>query len=373
MIRRLRSRPPIDTLPTDTRAERRSLGRRLYLAGLGVGVVTLVNILFGHLVFLRADGLVVREQLAVSATSLARLTAVHVREGDVVSAGDRLATVESADMIERMGVLSAREGELIAQLATLDVKTQSLEALLPVARDRAHQSAALVADYKRLRGRSLVTAASQDEAFESSFEASQALIDLEGELSALEQQVTAIANAKAETTKAIVRMRQHYADGEVRAPFEATVGADLPPPGLVVRPGDALMTLHYGSPHVVAFVPNDYLFGVTPGQVVDLHAGRAHSRARIEAILPYAEALPPEFQRIFRPRDRYRLVRLTIEELEAFPVLEKVRIRNCWLFCSMEGEAPGQAVDAGDAALRGATNTRPMASPDILKVRMNAT
>lgn len=341
MIRKLRKRTSVDVITGESRRQQGALGRRLYSGLLVVGALALANLLVGHTVFLRADGLVVQERMVVSSTFLAQVSDLSVREGERVKAGEQLALLESPEMIDRLAALSSREGDLIAELANLQVKSRELAAVLPVATDRAEATGKRVQDYKRLRSRGLVTATAQDDAYEASFEAQQSLVALRGELSSLTEQREAIERARAETRLAIDRLRAHYADGLVVAPVDGTIGSALPPPGLVIRPGDPLLTLHYGLPHIVAFVPNNYLFRVKPGQRVSVKAGPRRTIGVVDSILPLAEALPPEFQRTFRPRDRHHLIRLRLVEPEAFPLNEKVRLGNCWFFCGTEPAPAG--------------------------------
>src|SRR5262245_15736640 len=63
-------------------------GRTVYLAMLAVLLFSLADFLFGNLVAFQADGLVIRDRIAVATTYLARVTSVDVREGRLVREGD---------------------------------------------------------------------------------------------------------------------------------------------------------------------------------------------------------------------------------------------------------------------------------------------
>lgn len=333
MIRTIKTRRRPDALVNDVRRERNSLGRRIYVVLLAAGAVAIVNYLVGDMVFLRADGLVVRDRTVIASAYLAELTTVEVREGDVVAAGQPLLTVQSAEMIDRLGQLSAREGELIARLSEIKVKARTYQKLKPIAEMRVRESATVVSDQGPARARGLITAASRDDAMSNYYEATQALVALDAEQEALGEELAALEAARANTRLAIERLTEHYADGTIDAPRAGTVVGEVPAPGLVVKPGDPILTLYSGRPYIVAFVPAHYLPGLVSGDRVRVTSGRISTVGTVDEVLPVAQALPPEFQRSFRPRDRHRMVRLKIDEAVAFPVLDKVRIRDCWIAC----------------------------------------
>jgi hypothetical protein len=49
----------------------------------------------------------------------------------------------------------------------------------------------------------------------------------------------------------------------------------------------------------------------------------------VETLLSVADALPPEFQSMFRPRDRGRLVRIRLPAGHPFAVSQKLQVRGC--------------------------------------------
>ena len=71
----------------------------------------------------------------------------------------------------------------------------------------------------------------------------------------------------------------------------------------------------------------------------------------VEALLTVADALPPQFQNMFRPRDRSRLVRISVPAEHGLAILQKVIVR------SQDSGAPHDASGAGSpkgpAALTG--------------------
>jgi hypothetical protein len=112
MIKAIRKRARPDNLKNQVRAGGKSLARRLYLFALsGVGVI-LVTTLIGPLLFLDADGLVMRERSIISPDYNARVMAVHVKPGDQVVAGQQLISVVSSETLDRIADLTAKVAAL---------------------------------------------------------------------------------------------------------------------------------------------------------------------------------------------------------------------------------------------------------------------
>jgi hypothetical protein len=108
------------------------------------------------------------------------------------------------------------------------------------------------------------------------------------------------------------------------------VGAKIPVVGQVAPVGYTLFDVYGERSSVLAYLPEMYLFPLREGQSVEVSAaGRTRAIGTIEAILPVADALPPEFQNMFRPRDRGRLVRIALPADTKFAVSEKIRVTGC--------------------------------------------
>ena len=73
MIRSLKKRPRSDALANEKRLPPHSLGRIIYLSLLGIFSIAILNYLFGDLVFLHADGLVLRDKTVVAPSYVARI------------------------------------------------------------------------------------------------------------------------------------------------------------------------------------------------------------------------------------------------------------------------------------------------------------
>ncbi|MCK1975366.1 hypothetical protein LNK20_22035, partial [Bacillus safensis] len=68
---------------------------------------------------------------------------------------------------------------------------------------------------------------------------------------------------------------------------------------------------------------------VRKGMTVNVSGGAQSAKGKIETILTVADALPAEFQNMFRPRDRSRLIRIALANENPFAVSQKVTISGC--------------------------------------------
>jgi len=109
---RLRKRPRFDNLQNEVRKRGRSWGRWVYLA-LVLGLLFWVlDSFFGNYIYLRAEGLVLRERVVIATQYPAAVTELRVREGWNVTKGELLAQLRSQSVEERLAKLHAQLGKL---------------------------------------------------------------------------------------------------------------------------------------------------------------------------------------------------------------------------------------------------------------------
>ena len=113
------------------------------------------------------------------------------------------------------------------------------------------------------------------------------------------------------------------------ATAEGTVGARVPVAGQVVKVGDELLQVNSGKAYIIAYMPDMYLFEVKSGDKVSIGGGSHRVAGEVESILTVADALPAEFQNMFRPRDRSRLIRVKLPDDHGFAVSQKIRVGGC--------------------------------------------
>ena len=137
-MRRLRKRPRADKLENQKRKQASNIGRRVYLAILVLFALSMGNYMWGDFFILRGNGLVLRDQAVVAATFVARVSDVLVKEGQSVHKGDVLMKLESTEVLERLANLSIRGAELSQRAAELQLRSQVVMQLLPLASKGHH-------------------------------------------------------------------------------------------------------------------------------------------------------------------------------------------------------------------------------------------
>ena len=326
MVKSLRKRPRPDALKTEQRRATNMTGRLVYLFMLAALVLAGINFLFGDMVFLRADGLVLRDKTTVSTTYLARVESVNVESGQAVSSGMPILQVQSTEILERLAELSSKKASLTAKAAEFKMRAGKATSLLPLAKKREDESAKMLKKFDDLSGRNVVTLAQYGDALRARFDARQSFVEIEAQERALNGELDAIDAARLDAEKALARLRNHYADGIVQATVDGAVGTSVPSRGDVYRPGETILEIYSGKAYVLAYLPRRYLFGVKVGTAVEVKSGRHNATGIISDILPVTGALPNEFQNSFKPRDRNQLARITFDEPSPFPLHEKVSV-----------------------------------------------
>lgn len=302
--------------------------RRIYVLILACIGLAILNYAVGDAVILRADGMVVRNRYAVAATYPAKVAAVYVKEGARVEEGQILARLESAEILKDIAQLSLQYADISARDTQIKVRSATNQDLMPLAERHAEQTAGAVRQYSTMKG--LIPTSRQDQALGSEYMTASRLAELKNEARIMEQQLPLMEKAQARAESALLQLDTFYDDGKIRAPVAGIVGAKIPVVGQVAPFGYTLFDVYGERSSVLAYLPEMYLFPLREGQRVEVSAaGRTRAIGTIEAILPLADALPPEFQNMFRPRDRGRLVRIALPADTKFAVSEKIRVTGC--------------------------------------------
>lgn len=334
-MKRIRTRTRIDILASDQRTSPVRWGRRIYFAILLALVFLGLDWAIGDALILRADGLVIADRSVAAATYAARVTKVLVTEGQRVAAGDVVAELESPDMLRDIAQVSARNAELSLRDVQLRARAITLASLMPLAERHARESADVVEKLDTMRTPGLVSSLRRDQALGAEYDAASGLAALRAEAALLASELPAVTHESERAGQTLDKLAASYDNGLVRAPRSGTVGTRLPAPGQVIKFGDELLQIYGDDRHVLAYLPDIYLFTLAPGDQVTLTSGSARAEGTVEALLAVTDALPPEFQSTFRPRDRGQLVRITLNTDNTFAVSQKIQVRGCalgWCF-----------------------------------------
>jgi multidrug resistance efflux pump len=329
-MKSIRARLRVDTLPNQRRSDPIRWGRRIYFA-ICAGLLLLLDYAFGDMVLLRAHGLVVNDRYVMAATYRGKIAAVRVKEGQQAAVGDVLMEIESLDILKDVAQLSTQNAELATREAQLSIRVAVARDLLPLAERHARESASATAVIDNMNIRGLINLTRMDQALGAEYATAARLAELKSEMDVLETQLPLIRASHRRAAAALRQLETIYDNGIVRAPRAGLVGSRVPPPGQVVKFGDELLQLHGQDSVVLAYLPETYLFTLEPEDRVTVHSGSAGATGTIEAILLVTDALPPEFQNMFRPRDRSRLLRVRLPEGHSLAVAQKVTVRGCVL------------------------------------------
>jgi multidrug resistance efflux pump len=326
LIRRLRRRVPADTLHSDPRASRGRIGRWVYLALIVAFFAWLADLFMGSLLRLRADGLVVADQVSVAVPFPAQVVDTAVAAGASVAAGEPVARVASVSLAQDIALLTARNADLLVRRLELERQSRVANAVLPVARHRAGEAEAALEKIEGYRGKGDIGLSLWMQTLRDRFETRERVAELGASLDVAEGALTAVGGAIEDAASALADLRRAYNDGVVRAPIAGTAGLLVARAGEVVAPGQPLMILYRPERYVLAYIETGGLYTVEAGDPVELASGFAQTTGTITEVLPVADQLPPEFQKTFQPRQRGQVVRIALAEASSLPLFAKVAV-----------------------------------------------
>ena len=333
-MQRLRKRPRIDNLGAQQRAGSARWGRTIYLGLLAALGASLGYYLVGDMFVLSADGTVLKERHAIDAGYAAKITDVYVKQGESVQKGDPLLKLESFSMVKEIADMTLREGELALREGQLRSRLTQIRFLTPLAERSAKENSSTVARFDQVSSKGIVPATTRNGAVRDSLAASERLVELQSQGESTQAELELLARSRATSTAAMAQLHSIYDDGNVRATADGVIGARVPVAGKVVQFGENLTDINGGTSYVLAYLPDSYLFATKEGMAVTVTNGADSVTGRIESILGVADALPDEFQNMFRPRDRSRLMRIALDDETPFAISQKVWVTGCALgFC----------------------------------------
>jgi multidrug resistance efflux pump len=327
-IKSLRSRPRPDNLKNQPRTSQ-SLARRIYLASLLLGAGWIGLQIFGPLVFLDADGMIMQDHKVVGADYTAQVLSMTAVPGDRVAAGQRIATLTSTQMLDVLSDLTSRAAQANSRRDQIDARLAAIKAMLPAADQRKSEADAARAAVEMAARHGLTTVTRRAEVSLSGYEAERDVESLHAEATSLLSERTALEGNFNRLAGALDAARATYRDGAVSAPVDGTVGPKAAVPGTVLRPGEPLAVVYHGPQYVVAYLPTNRLYSARPGDRVIVSDGRTRRWGQIERIEGLADALPAEFQSSFRSLERRQVVRVAFDDdAPAFPLLAKITVSD---------------------------------------------
>lgn len=326
MLRRLKNRARPDAHTNQARRPGGNVGRYVYLSLLAAFGLGVANYLWGDMLILHSDGLVLRDQIVIAAPYTSRVESVHVTEGQSVESGELLIRVRSPEVLEKLADLSVRQAELTRQTAETVLRYKTAVQLLPKAAKRESETSGFIKRIEDSANRASVTSQLYESALSANYVASQDRIRLATEAQTLEEQIAQLEEARNSAMAAVNDLKELYGGGVFNAGRSGSIGAAIPFVGTIYSASEPMMSLYSGDSYVLAYLPRRYVFPIELGMKVTISSGRRRAQGVIAEILPVSDALPQEFQNTFKPRDRNQLAKVRISEPEAFPLFEKVRV-----------------------------------------------
>jgi multidrug resistance efflux pump len=302
------------------------MGRRIYLGFLISFAAVGADYLWGDMIIFRAEGFILRDKTIIAATYLAEVEAVMAREGQTVAKDDVILRLKSTEILEKIAVLSVQNADLARRTAELRTRVAVAAQLTPLASRREMESRAAVNGLDSLSKEGLTTAARREEALRALYDAREARVFYAAESEMLKSDIPAVERAREDAAAAFEDLARHYAGGQVRAPASGAIGAAIPSPGEVYRPGEPLLTIYSGEPYGLVYLPSRYLFSIRKGMRVIVRNDRRAAEGTISEILPVSAALPKEFQNAFKPQGRNQLAKIRFNGQTPFSISEKVTV-----------------------------------------------
>ncbi len=332
-MRALRKRLRPDNIPNEQRVARGSMGRIIYLVLLVAFGLAVLNYFFGDFLLLRADGLALRDHSVVATTYIARVEKVDVQQGQIVKKGQPLLQLQSMEVLERIADLSLKRADLAAKATDFKIRADSVEQLLPLAERRAAESKQVIEQFQGMKKEGFVRSVPYAEALRADYDANKDRVSLASQSRVLKEELAALETARADADATFLDLEKLYANGLVRAPVSGAVGAIVPFVGNVYRPGEAMLSIYWGAPYVLVYLPRRYLFPINVGMKLTVTDGQHTEGGVVTDILPVTDTLPKEFQNTFQPSARNQLAKVKLPANSVFPLNQKVTVsRDYGLF-----------------------------------------
>ena len=310
---RLRRRPRFDNLQNEIRKRGRSWGRWVYLAVVLGLLLWVFDSFFGNYIYLRAEGLVLRERVVLATQYPAAVVELRIREGWDVKEGELLARLRSQNVEESLAKLHAQLAAVITRATELSIRDKVNEALYPLAQHRYAIARTARINSEGLVAHGLLAANRRSELVKDEVAGAESQAQLAAERDVIGREAADVKAAVDATQGAIRRLNELYGDGVVNSPVSGIVGSLAVSEGSVVREAEPLMEIFTGPPFVLAYVPEGALYDVQKGDRIRIGIGFGNYYGYVGHTYDMAGQLPKEFQQTFQPVRRERLIRVEFD------------------------------------------------------------
>jgi multidrug resistance efflux pump len=325
---RLRRRPRFDTLQNEVRKRGRSWGRWVYLALVLGLALWLLDSFLGDYIYLRAEGLVLRERVVLATQYPAAVVKLNVRQGWNVRPGKVVARLRSQYIEESLAKLHAQLAGVVTSAAELSIRDKVNDALYPLAQNRYQIARNARINSEGLLSQGLLAVNRHSELVKDEVMSAESRAQLAAERDVIGREAADVRAAIDASQSAISRLTELYGDGVIRSPVDGIVGSLEVSEGSVVREAEPLMEIFTGPPFVLAYVPEGTLYDVQKGDHIRIGVGLASYYGQVGQIYNLAGQLPKEFQQAFQPVNRARLIRVEFDpdQRDLPPLFAKTRL-----------------------------------------------
>jgi multidrug resistance efflux pump len=206
-------------------------------------------------IVLRADGLVLRERVAVAPAFEGRITQVFVRPGDHVEEGQRIAVVKSVSINRTLADLAVEKARLMSKIAELEARRQIIIDTLALAKSSADETASYLNDLNKARAAGLAINKSVQQMTSASLSASEHVASLLAEQRSLSAELDADRTALTQAASAYDELSATYADGVLYASASGDIGASVAPLGQALSTGSGgVADIFTGESFVLAYL-----------------------------------------------------------------------------------------------------------------------
>jgi multidrug resistance efflux pump len=325
---KLSKRPRFDTLQNEIRRRGNSWDRLIYLGLVGAFLVWMFDLFIGDHVYLRADGLVLRDRVVLATQFTAQVEALEVVEGGEVKQGQIVAQLRSKEAEETLAKLSSEIAIVAARRTQFRVRQKVISAVRTTAEHSFQTARVNRVKTEELIDANLISNKRVSELIESEFKTKLLLAEMEAEAIGIELDLPQLDAAISEAMQAREQLKKNYNDGRIDARVDGIVGSLPISKGSVARMGEPLMDIFTGDPYVLAYVPEGALYELQPGDPVHINIGLKTYLGEINRMFPVTSQLPKEFQDTVRPPPRARVIRISFAGGQQPPTLfAKPRIK----------------------------------------------
>jgi multidrug resistance efflux pump len=326
-IRSLRPIARVDSGKNQARASQ-SLARKLYLLFLIGAGFWIAYMIFGPIVFMDADGMIVQNRQAVMLPYSAQIVSIGVHPGDYLHEGEPIAVVVSLQILDLVSDLSSRKAQFDSREEQIKSRIAAIDAILPSAEQRVKEAEFVVQRVERASAASYMTNAETRGMMRELFEARNGFSTLTSERAGLVSEWAALKENRVRVAETLGKIKSAYHDGAIVSSVDGTVGPKVVNPGTVLAGGDRLVDVLYGTEYVLTYLPTNRFYGSAPGQKVVITDGVNRQRGHIQTVSAITDQLPPEFQSSFSSVERRQLVRIALDGKSVFPLLSKVEVTS---------------------------------------------